>query len=236
MNPYKVLGLDPQASPAQIEATYRHLLRAHHPDLHHDGSPAELAQAEARTQEINQAMALIRAGWRPRPEANGGVGFTDRPRPRDTWAPPRGEPTAGYRPPPSRAGAWSDGFHVDETTDFFGNPTRERSHQQSGLTVGCPLCGVAFDDAMVLRLHLVHQHGLRDGTFPDARTPRSRRDPFRWLRWVPMPQLTLTAVLFVYLVVVAGLIPSPWTIPALWIGFGLYAGAMFKALWNRRAT
>ncbi len=233
MNPFQVLGLDPAASTDQIEATYRQMLRAHHPDLHQGGSTAELAEAERRTQELNEAMALIRAGWRPRPEAPDGFGFATRPWPRESWAPPRGAPAQGYEPPPSASASWSDGFQTDDTTDFFGNPERPRRGPDS---VGCPMCGVDFDDPMVLRLHLVHQHGLRDDIFPDTRPPRSRRDPFRWLRWVPLPQLTLSALLFVYLVLVDGLVPSPWTIPGLWLGFGLYAGAMYKALWQRRAT
>ncbi len=233
MNPFQVLGLDPRAPADQIEATYRHLLRAHHPDLHQDASPAELAEAERRTQELNEAVALIRAGWRPQPAAPGGFAFADHPRPRDTWAPPQGRPAAGFDPPPSRSGGWDDRFQTDETTDFFGNPQRRRHGPE---LVACPLCGVEFDDAMVLRLHLVHQHGLRGDAFPDPRSPRPRGDRFRWLRWVPIPQVTLTALLFVYLVVIDSLVPPPWTIPGLWLGFGLYGAAMYKAMWDRRAT
>jgi len=232
MNPYQVLGLDPTAPPDLIEATYRHLLRAHHPDLHQGASDAELAEAEGRTVELNRAMALIRAGWGPRPGAADGFGFVDDPpNRRPGWAPPRGAPVGGYDPPP-RPGAWSEGFRTDETTDFFGNPQRARG----GRETTCPLCGVAFDDAAVLRLHLGHVHQLRDGVFPDPRPRRRRGDPFGWLRYVPVPQLTLTALLFVYLVLANGLVPSPWTVASLWLGFGLYALAMTKALWSRRAS
>jgi len=67
VNPYAVLGVDPRAPDREIEATYRRLLRAHHPDLHSAGSPAELAAAEERTRELTVAMEAIRAdrafGW-----------------------------------------------------------------------------------------------------------------------------------------------------------------------------
>ena len=231
MNPFQVLGVDPGASDDQIEATYRRQLRAHHPDLHQGASADELAAAERRTQELNQAMALIRAGWRPQPGSRGGFSFVDD-QPRAGWAPPRGDPVRGYDPP-GRPGAWSESFRTDATTDWFGNPQRSRRGPES---VACPLCGSDFDDAAVLRLHLGHVHHLRDGTFPGVRPQRRHDDWFRWLRWIPVPQLTLTALLFVYLVVVDGLVPSPWTIGALWLGFGLYALAMTKALWTRRAS
>ena len=138
----------------------------------------------------------------------------------------------GHEPPP-RPGAWSEGFRTDETTDFFGNPQRARRGPES---VACPMCGVDFDDSRVLRLHLGHVHHLRDGVFPEPGPRHRRGDPFGWLRWIPVPQLTLTALLFVYLVLADGLVPQPWTIAALWSGFGLYALAMTKALWARRAT
>ncbi len=165
MNPFQVLGLDPHASPDQIEATYRHLLRAHHPDLHQGGSPAELAEAERRTQELNEAMALIRAGWRPQPEAAGGFVFADRPRPRDSWAPPRGSPAAGYDPPPSRSGTWSDRFQTDETTDFFGNPQRPRR-------------AVGLGGLPAVRRGLRRRHGAAPAPGAPAR-PARRRLPRR---------------------------------------------------------
>ena len=102
--------------------------------------------------------------------------------------------------------------------------------------MACPLCGVDFDDAMVLRLHLVHQHGLRDDVFPDPTRALATATGSGGCGGSPIPQLTLTALLFVYLVVVDGLVPSPWTIPGLWVGFGLYGAAMYKAMWDRRAT
>jgi hypothetical protein len=67
VNPYVVLGVDPRAPDREIEATYRRLLRAHHPDLHAAGTEAELEAAEARTRELTVAMDAIRVdrafGW-----------------------------------------------------------------------------------------------------------------------------------------------------------------------------
>src|SRR3954471_1381258 len=75
MNPYQVLGVAPTASMDEIEAAYRHQLRAHHPDLHQGESPAELPAAEDTTRSLNQAMALVRAGWRPLPGTAAGFHY-----------------------------------------------------------------------------------------------------------------------------------------------------------------
>src|SRR4051812_44386170 len=78
MNPYLVLGVAPTASMDEIESAYRRQLRAHHPDLHQGGSPDELATAEATTRSLNEAMALVRAGWRPLPGSTSGFHYDDR--------------------------------------------------------------------------------------------------------------------------------------------------------------
>jgi curved DNA-binding protein CbpA len=44
---YAVLHVDPDASQTQIGRAYRHLVRAHHPDIHPDPDPAALAAAVA---------------------------------------------------------------------------------------------------------------------------------------------------------------------------------------------
>ena len=80
MNPYQVLGVAPTASMDEIEAAYRQQLRAHHPDLHQGESPEALAEAEATTRSLNEAMALVRAGWRPLPGTAAGFHYDDR-----TW-------------------------------------------------------------------------------------------------------------------------------------------------------
>ncbi len=65
MDPYLVLGVGRGATAAEIEDSYRRVLWAHHPDLHQGESPAALAEAGTRTGELNEAMAVIRAGWQP---------------------------------------------------------------------------------------------------------------------------------------------------------------------------
>src|SRR4029079_4937961 len=80
MNPYQVLGVAPTANMGEIEAAYRQQVRAHHPDLHQGESAALLAEAEARTRTLNEAMALVRAGWRPLPGTAAGFHYDER-----TW-------------------------------------------------------------------------------------------------------------------------------------------------------
>jgi curved DNA-binding protein CbpA len=47
-DPYAVLGLSPDATPAEITAAYRALVRALHPDTHHQsGGPQALADVYA---------------------------------------------------------------------------------------------------------------------------------------------------------------------------------------------
>ncbi len=64
-DPYRVLGVSPGASEAQLHAAYRRLVLIHHPD-HNDGSPESARQFE----EIQEAYARIRAlrARAPRPE------------------------------------------------------------------------------------------------------------------------------------------------------------------------
>jgi curved DNA-binding protein CbpA len=44
-DPYAVLGVTPDASPAQIAHAYRRLIRAHHPDVHPNSDSAALVAA-----------------------------------------------------------------------------------------------------------------------------------------------------------------------------------------------
>lgn len=61
MRPHDVLGIQPTASIEEAEAAYRRLLHAHHPDRFVDGSSEQLAAAEARTRDLNEAIARLRA-------------------------------------------------------------------------------------------------------------------------------------------------------------------------------
>ena len=53
---YRVLGVDPGATDAQLRSAYRHLVQLHHPD-HNGGSP----ESARRFEEIQEAYARIRA-------------------------------------------------------------------------------------------------------------------------------------------------------------------------------
>ena len=53
-DPYRVLGVSPQATDDEIKKAYRALAKKYHPDVN-NGS----AQAEARMKEVNEAYSLI---------------------------------------------------------------------------------------------------------------------------------------------------------------------------------
>jgi curved DNA-binding protein CbpA len=55
-DPYKVLGVSPEASEDRLRAAYRRLVRLHHPD-HNDGSP----ESARRFEEVQEAYARIRS-------------------------------------------------------------------------------------------------------------------------------------------------------------------------------
>jgi curved DNA-binding protein CbpA len=55
-DPYKTLGVSPDASDAELRAAYRRLVQLHHPD-HNDGSP----ESTRRFEEVQAAYAQVRA-------------------------------------------------------------------------------------------------------------------------------------------------------------------------------
>lgn len=68
-NPYKILGVSPDADDEEIKRAYRALARKYHPDRHKDSDLAELAGEKMK--EINAAyeeIQRLRAG-----QANGGA-------------------------------------------------------------------------------------------------------------------------------------------------------------------
>lgn len=57
LNAFDVLGIDINASPAEIKKAYRDLIKKHHPDKYTDKLSKE--EAEKRTREINTAKEFI---------------------------------------------------------------------------------------------------------------------------------------------------------------------------------
>lgn len=60
-SPYRVLEVDPQASPREIRAAYQRLIRQYHPDRTASLAPELQQLAEVRTKEINAAYQKLRA-------------------------------------------------------------------------------------------------------------------------------------------------------------------------------
>lgn len=56
---HEVLGVDANASPAEIKQAYRRLMKEHHPDRVAGLGEAEQAEAEERSKEINRAYAQM---------------------------------------------------------------------------------------------------------------------------------------------------------------------------------
>ena len=59
-NPYRVFGLDREASDAEVEQAYRRLIGQYHPDRLQGAAPELQAQAETKAREINAAYDRIR--------------------------------------------------------------------------------------------------------------------------------------------------------------------------------
>lgn len=59
-DPYKVLGVSPNASQEEVKKAYRDLARKYHPDNYHDNPLADLAQEKMK--EINEAYDTIMKG------------------------------------------------------------------------------------------------------------------------------------------------------------------------------
>lgn len=57
MNPYKVLEIDENATPDQIKAAYRKMVKKYHPDKYIDNPLSSLAEEKMR--EINEAYSIL---------------------------------------------------------------------------------------------------------------------------------------------------------------------------------
>jgi hypothetical protein len=219
MNPYQVLGVAPTASMDEIEAAYRHQLRAHHPDLHQGESPTELAAAEATTRSLNEAMALVRAGWRPLPGTAAGFHYDQH-----AWG------SGGTRPGGEGMGegaAWDSAFSAEPGTDWFGNPVGPKRAE----AVDCPICGQVYRDPLKFRSHLQRSHHIAgaDGQKP----PKVKRNRLAWLTWVPAPAFWFFALLLVYWATVVAVLPTPLDIVGIWLGVVVFAFLLTRAMRDR---
>ena len=66
VDPFKILGISPTASPAEITAAYRGLAKKFHPDRYGERPERIRRAAEQRMQEINEAYKLAREAPRRR--------------------------------------------------------------------------------------------------------------------------------------------------------------------------
>ena len=58
---YAILGIQWTASLEEAERAYHDLVRQWHPDRFHNAGPEALEEAEARTRELNDAIATLRS-------------------------------------------------------------------------------------------------------------------------------------------------------------------------------
>jgi hypothetical protein len=138
VDPYEQLGIEVTATIDEAEDAYRDLLRIHHPDLHHDGSPAEIAEAERRTRALNDAIEQIRSGYEP-------VSSAATTRHAASGA-ERAEPTARSTTFDTTGAPW------DSYDPFADAPPA---------STPCPLCGAWFSRRDHLTAHVRDVHHLR---------------------------------------------------------------------------
>ena len=69
-DPYRVLGVSPQATDDEVKQAYRALAKKYHPDVN-NGS----AQAEAKMKEVNEAYSLVMKMRREGVSSGYGAGY-----------------------------------------------------------------------------------------------------------------------------------------------------------------
>ena len=73
-NPYRILGVSPNATDDEIKQAYRELARKYHPDKYRDSDLADLA--EEKMKEINAAYEEIRKQRSSGKQGAGTAGFS----------------------------------------------------------------------------------------------------------------------------------------------------------------
>lgn len=177
MDPYEVLGIPPTATLDDAEAAYHHLLRIHHPDMHHGAGPDAVAAAEKRTRELNAAIGLVREGGfevlDPDTEVNGT---------RDFW-------TGGFTGTGASHVRSETRERPREDTDGWSAWTND---ERPFVPTACPWCGTVFVEPESFRSHVEHEHDL--DLHPHE--PRKRRRRFRRRSSeVPLLMMIVLAVL-----------------------------------------
>lgn len=199
-DPYKTLGLPPEATRAQAESAFRRLLMESHPDRHVGEGPDALAEAEQRTRELTAAIAAVRKGWTPAAAADPRNSTAHRPRQHRASGPPPWERTYG--------------FEASDDTDWFGNPSAREERVRA---VSCPWCGEPFWHIYDFEQHLVLQHESAERLTNLSRR-RSRSRLITWLRYLPMPSGTLLLLLIFWWYAVVLVLPTSVEPVGIWIG------------------
>ncbi len=207
-----MLGVAPGTSAGEAEDAYRHRLLSCHPDLHAAEGPEAVARAEAETRELNQAIDLIRRGYRPQARARattghgspGGFGFDRGPRPR-SGRPGRpggfggsggyggyggfgsagAEAKGGFDGGSPYGSAWWSTGAGGRPEDPWSDSGSPDAHQ-SGQPVPCPYCHAPVTTLDEFAEHLVVRHpgvaGIRVRRSSGAEPTRTRHRS-----WWPMP-------------------------------------------------
>jgi curved DNA-binding protein CbpA len=185
VDPFQVLGLDPDASIDEAEDAYRRQLLIHHPDLHHDAAPDLVAGAHRTTRELNDAIARLRA--RDRTAVLAGASATTGP----WWA-----TSVDDEPVPDETGADETGD--DETVRATVHDETRDGERVSGAGTWCPMCGAPLATGTALRTHVAAAHDVHLDPRLRPQRRRRRRRPLSGLAfhspWALLPVNALAAL------------------------------------------